>query len=196
MVPTCAGLALLAEYTVTISYAAPRFLLPVYALASIPAAQGLLWGAGFVASRLALQYAAPFSYIGVRYALGALKGVGEKAMEQLVVERQAGPFRSLDDFAARIDPRLVNRRQIESLAGGGAFGGLEKVIQNRSEKSGIGFGATVHTKSEKRVSEIFREVEPEEVPGEEGEEGVEGEGAAEGEQQVGPAVIIDVRPQG
>ena len=31
---------------------------------------------------------------------------------------------SLDDFAARIDPRLLNRRQIESLAGGGAFDGL------------------------------------------------------------------------
>jgi ATP-dependent Clp protease ATP-binding subunit ClpX len=46
---------------------------------------------------------------------------------------------------------------------GGAFDGLEKVIQNRSEKSGIGFGATVHTKSEKRVSEIFREVEPEDL---------------------------------
>jgi DNA polymerase-3 subunit alpha len=60
----------------------------------------------------------------VRYALGALKGVGEKAMEQLVVERQAGPFQSLDDFAARIDPRLLNRRQIESLAGGGAFDAL------------------------------------------------------------------------
>jgi ATP-dependent Clp protease ATP-binding subunit ClpX len=46
---------------------------------------------------------------------------------------------------------------------GGAFDGLEKVIQNRSEKSGIGFGATVHTKSEKRASEIFREVEPEDL---------------------------------
>ncbi len=61
----------------------------------------------------------------VRYALGALKGVGEKAMEQLVAERRAGgPFRDLDDLAARIDPRLLNRRQIESLAGGGAFDGL------------------------------------------------------------------------
>ncbi len=46
---------------------------------------------------------------------------------------------------------------------GGAFDGLEKVIQNRSEKSGIGFGAAVHTKSEKRVSEVFREVEPEDL---------------------------------
>jgi DNA polymerase-3 subunit alpha len=58
----------------------------------------------------------------VRYALGALKGVGEKAMEQLVGERrQNGRFGSLDDFAARVDPRLLNRRQLESLAGGGAF---------------------------------------------------------------------------
>jgi DNA polymerase-3 subunit alpha len=61
----------------------------------------------------------------VRYALGALKGVGEKAMEQLCSERRAnGPFRSLDDFAARVDPQLLNRRQIESLAGGGAFDGV------------------------------------------------------------------------
>ncbi|MCV2351786.1 ATP-dependent Clp protease ATP-binding subunit ClpX [Paucibacter sp. Y2R2-4] len=46
---------------------------------------------------------------------------------------------------------------------GGAFDGLEKVIQNRSEKSGIGFGASVKTKSEKRVSEVFREVEPDDL---------------------------------
>ncbi len=46
---------------------------------------------------------------------------------------------------------------------GGAFDGLEKVIQNRSEKSGIGFAASVHTKSEKRVSEVFRDVLPEDL---------------------------------
>jgi len=58
----------------------------------------------------------------VRYALGALKGVGEKAMAALVDERRAnGPFQSLDDFAARIDPKLLNRRQLESLAAAGAF---------------------------------------------------------------------------
>jgi ATP-dependent Clp protease ATP-binding subunit ClpX len=43
---------------------------------------------------------------------------------------------------------------------GGAFDGLEKVIQNRSERSGIGFGASVKSKSEKKVGELFREVEP------------------------------------
>ncbi|NYF32280.1 DNA polymerase III subunit alpha [Sphingopyxis sp. JAI108] len=62
----------------------------------------------------------------VRYALGALKGVGEKAMEALVAERQAkGDFGSLDDFANRIDPKLLNRRQIEALAAAGAFDCIE-----------------------------------------------------------------------
>ncbi|MGY0195353.1 ATP-dependent Clp protease ATP-binding subunit ClpX [Leptothrix sp. BB-4] len=46
---------------------------------------------------------------------------------------------------------------------GGAFDGLEKVIANRSEKSGIGFGAAVRSKSERSVSEIFREIEPEDL---------------------------------
>ena len=46
---------------------------------------------------------------------------------------------------------------------GGAFDGLEKVIQNRTEKSGIGFGATIHSKTEKRAADLFREVEPEDL---------------------------------
>lgn len=47
---------------------------------------------------------------------------------------------------------------------GGAFSGLEKVILNRSEKSGIGFSATVRSKEEVRnAGEIFKEVEPEDL---------------------------------
>jgi ATP-dependent Clp protease ATP-binding subunit ClpX len=46
---------------------------------------------------------------------------------------------------------------------GGAFDGLEKVIQNRSAKSGIGFGANVQSKDIRKVSEVFREVEPEDI---------------------------------
>jgi DNA polymerase-3 subunit alpha len=72
----------------------------------------------------------------VRYALGALKGVGEKAMEALVEDRaMKGPFASLEDFAARIDPRLLNRRQLESLAGAGAFDAL------KPERAGVSAGA-------------------------------------------------------
>ncbi len=60
--------------------------------------------------------------VGVRYALAALKGVGEGAMEDIVREREAhGPYRSLDDFVARIDPHALNRRQVEALAAAGAF---------------------------------------------------------------------------
>ncbi len=60
--------------------------------------------------------------LAVRYALGALKGVGERAMELVVEERRAkGAFASLDDFARRVDPRLLNKRQVETLAAAGAF---------------------------------------------------------------------------
>ncbi|HRH79765.1 MAG TPA: ATP-dependent Clp protease ATP-binding subunit ClpX [Thiobacillaceae bacterium] len=47
---------------------------------------------------------------------------------------------------------------------GGAFSGLEKVIRNRTEKSGIGFGAEVKSKDNaKDVGEVFRMVEPEDL---------------------------------
>ncbi|RZL03561.1 MAG: ATP-dependent Clp protease ATP-binding subunit ClpX [Rubrivivax sp.] len=46
---------------------------------------------------------------------------------------------------------------------GGAFDGLEKIIQNRSVKSGIGFGASVKSKEDRKLSEVFREVEPEDL---------------------------------
>ena len=63
--------------------------------------------------------------LAVRYALGALKNVGEGAMAQLCADRgENGPFESMDDLAARISPKLINRRQLESLAGGGAFDAL------------------------------------------------------------------------
>ncbi|WP_374317516.1 ATP-dependent Clp protease ATP-binding subunit ClpX [Aquabacterium sp.] len=46
---------------------------------------------------------------------------------------------------------------------GGAFDGLEKIIQSRSVKSGIGFAAEVQSKDERKISEVFREVEPEDL---------------------------------
>lgn len=64
----------------------------------------------------------PRRNLAARYALGAIKGVGEKAMESIIEERQKnGDFKDVFDFADRIDPRLVNKRQIERLAASGAF---------------------------------------------------------------------------
>jgi ATP-dependent Clp protease ATP-binding subunit ClpX len=46
---------------------------------------------------------------------------------------------------------------------GGAFDGLEKIIRNRSEKSGIGFGAEVTSATDRSVGELLRDVEPEDL---------------------------------
>ena len=46
---------------------------------------------------------------------------------------------------------------------GGAFDGLEKVIRNRTEKVGIGFGAEVKSRATADVSKTLREVEPEDL---------------------------------
>jgi DNA polymerase-3 subunit alpha len=62
----------------------------------------------------------------IRYALAAIKNVGAQAMQALAEERKsAGPFRDLSDFAVRIDPRVINKRQLENLARAGAFDALE-----------------------------------------------------------------------
>lgn len=67
----------------------------------------------------------------VRYALAALKGVGEGAMEKLVAEREAnGPYRSLADFIGRVDSRTMNKRQFQGLVCAGAF---DNVHANRAQ---------------------------------------------------------------
>jgi ATP-dependent Clp protease ATP-binding subunit ClpX len=46
---------------------------------------------------------------------------------------------------------------------GGAFQGLEKVIENRTEASGIGFGAAVRSKANRSLTELFQGIEPEDL---------------------------------
>ncbi|OHT19337.1 DNA polymerase III subunit alpha [Edaphosphingomonas haloaromaticamans] len=105
---------------------------------------------------------AEFSVEGdsVRYALGALKGVGEKAMELLVAERKrAGPFKSLDDFADRVDPKLLNRRQLESLAGAGAFDSIasERAGVHAAAETILAHAATVAAARESGQGGLFGE---------------------------------------
>jgi DNA polymerase-3 subunit alpha len=59
------------------------------------------------------------------YALSAIKGVGEAQAEALVAARGDRHFASLGDLAGRLDPRLVNKKALESLAAAGAFDDLE-----------------------------------------------------------------------
>ena len=59
------------------------------------------------------------------YALAALKGVGKQAVEAIIAARGARPFSDLANFSARINPRAVNKRVLESLAAAGAFDEFE-----------------------------------------------------------------------
>src|SRR5438132_8469246 len=71
--------------------------------------------------------AVQFSVAGdtIRFGLAAIKNVGEAAMQSILRARSAeGSFRTLEDFCARVDLRLVNRRVVESLVKAGAFDSL------------------------------------------------------------------------
>ena len=59
------------------------------------------------------------------YALAALKGVGKQAVQSIIAARAGRNFSDLADFAARINPRAINKRVLESLAAAGAFDEFE-----------------------------------------------------------------------
>jgi DNA polymerase-3 subunit alpha len=66
----------------------------------------------------------------IRYSLAALKNVGRHAVEHIVEERETrGPFSDVSNFSRRINPRLVNKRALETLAAAGA---LDELGVNRA----------------------------------------------------------------
>ncbi|HVO03438.1 MAG TPA: DNA polymerase III subunit alpha [Candidatus Cybelea sp.] len=65
--------------------------------------------------------------LAVRYALAAIKNVGAGPVEGMVRAREvSGAFRSLEDFCERIDPKGLNKRQLENLVLAGAFDSLNR----------------------------------------------------------------------
>jgi DNA polymerase-3 subunit alpha len=65
----------------------------------------------------------------IRFGLAAVKNVGEGAVAGIIEARAGGPFKSLDDFAERVDLHKVNKRVVESLVKCGAF---DSVAENRA----------------------------------------------------------------
>ncbi len=61
----------------------------------------------------------------IRYALSAVKKVGVAAMQALEKARGYSPFADVADLAARVDPKQINRMQLENLARAGAFDNLD-----------------------------------------------------------------------
>jgi len=69
--------------------------------------------------------ATPEAAQAILYGLGAIKGLGQAAIDSLLAaRREAGPFRDLFDFCRRLDARKVNRRALESLLRAGALDSL------------------------------------------------------------------------
>ncbi len=58
----------------------------------------------------------------IRFGLGAVRGVGESAVEAIVAARtEGGPFKHLVDFASRVDARRINKKVVEALVKSGAL---------------------------------------------------------------------------
>lgn len=82
----------------------------------------------------------------IRFGLAAIKNVGEAAMTAAIAEREKnGPFKSLEDFCARLDSRTVNRKILESLVKCGAFDwdGRHRAALDAAIDSAIGAAASV-----------------------------------------------------
>ena len=61
----------------------------------------------------------------IRFGLGAVKGVGEGAVEAIVNERKEGNYTAFDDFVKRVDLRSANKRTLESMVCAGGFDSFE-----------------------------------------------------------------------
>lgn len=72
----------------------------------------------------------------IRFGLTGIKGVGEKAVDAIIAEREnAGPFRSVFEFVRRNNMRTVNKKSIENLVYSGSFDSFKEI--NRAQYFGV-----------------------------------------------------------
>jgi DNA polymerase III subunit alpha len=110
----------------------------------------------------------------VRFGMAAIKGVGEKAVDNIVKERnENGPFTSVFDLARRSDLKALNKRVLEGLASAGAFDSLEGIHRamffipaadgsTLTEKI-TKFGSSVQTGSDSSQASLFGETDEAEI---------------------------------
>ncbi|SFZ82032.1 DNA polymerase-3 subunit alpha [Devosia enhydra] len=101
----------------------------------------------------------------IYYAIGAIKGVGQAVAEHIVAARGDRPFSDLADFATRVDPRIINRRTLETLVNAGALDGLVPRREQAFSAIDAIIGTAQRTSANKSdgISDMFASEKPEPI---------------------------------
>ncbi|MEX2596661.1 MAG: DNA polymerase III subunit alpha, partial [Salibacteraceae bacterium] len=111
----------------------------------------------------------------IRFGMGAIKGVGEAAVEHIVNERKEnGTFQSIFEFASRLDLRTVNKKNFEGLAVAGSFDcfeGIHRAQYFASDEKGqtliekaIRYGNALREAENSAQGSLFGETDEAEIP--------------------------------
>ncbi len=95
----------------------------------------------------------------IRYALAAIKNVGEHVMEEVVKEVEKQPFATLEEFFSRVSAKAINKRQLESLICAGAFDTLHpnRHMLLASIDTLLKYATTVYAEQTSNQSNLFAE---------------------------------------
>jgi DNA polymerase-3 subunit alpha len=99
----------------------------------------------------------PVDRVTVRYGLGAVRGTGQAAIENILAARRAGPFTGLFAFCSRVDKRMVNRRVLEALIRAGAFDAIDSNRARLLASAGRAFEAAEQAERQASQSSLFGE---------------------------------------
>ena len=96
----------------------------------------------------------------IRYGLGAIKGLGEGPIGNLLAAREEGPFSSLFDLCARTDPRKMNRRALEALIKSGALDelGVERWVMLAALDDAIKAAEQLASNTAAGMTDLFGDV--------------------------------------
>ena len=95
----------------------------------------------------------------IRYGLGAVRGTGQAAIENIISVREAKRFTDLFDFCSRVDKRMVNRRVLEALIRAGAFDSLDPHRARLLASAGRAFEAAEQAERQASQVSLFGEAE-------------------------------------